>query len=139
MERYEIFSTTADVGLRVRGRDCAELCHHSLLAFNTLLFGVEKNVAAAPAGHPHVFEYRGDSCENLLVNLLAEMVAIVNDKKQMAGDWSVISGTEKRLRLEFQLTAWPVAPLLEIKSVTYHNLRIRRDKGVRQAEIILDV
>jgi SHS2 domain-containing protein len=137
MKSYETFSTTADVGIRVRGRDCRELYRRAIEGLNELLFGPGGVDPAAAKSHR--FEYRGDACENVLVNLLAEVAFRVYEKRRMVCGLRIMEADDFHLKAEFREIPWPRMPQLEIKSVTYHRLKIRETKEGKEAEIIMDV
>ncbi len=137
MQSHEVFSTTADVGIRIRGCDCRELCRHALAGLNELLFG--QSGADLVATESHRFEYRGDSCENVLVNLLGEIAFRVYEKRQMVCGLRIGEADRFHLKTELLTVPWPLTPRLEIKSVTYHKLKIVETAGVLTAEIVLDI
>ena len=137
MKPHEAFSTTADVGIRIRGRDCRELFRQALAGLNELLFGESR--AAFAATESHRFEYRGDSCENVLVNLLGEIAFRVYEKRQMVCGLRIGEADRFHLKTELLVIPWPRIPRLEIKSVTYHRLKIVEIEGMLTAEIVLDI
>jgi len=137
MKNYETFSTTADVGIRVWGMDCGELCRNALAAFNELVFGKRKK--AKLTFHFHPFEYMGDSTENVLVNFLLEVLFLTFEKRHWVLDCKINQSGDRSIDTQLFYTDWPSDPLLEIKSITYHNLLVRDDNGRKKLEVVLDI
>lgn len=137
MKHHEAFPTTADIGIRVRGRDCRELYRSAVEGFIELLFG--KHGTTPHTAKAHRFEYSGDACENVLVNLLAEIAFRVYEKRRMVCGLRIMEADDFHLKADFLEVPWPRTPGFEIKSVTYHRLKIRETKEGKEAEIIMDV
>lgn len=137
MKHHETFPTTADVGIRVRGCDCRELYRNAVEGFIELLFG--KCGATPQAARAHRFKYRGDACENVLVNLLTEIAFRVYEKKRMVCGLRIMEADDFHLKADFLEVPWPRTPGFEVKSVTYHRLKITETKEGKEAEIIMDV
>ena len=77
MEKYETFSTTADVGIRIRGNGCEGLFQSAVKGLYLLYFDKPCKDTTNRAHHIHPFEFHGDSCENVLVNLLSEIIYLL--------------------------------------------------------------
>ena len=137
MKPHEVFSTTADVGIRIRGRDCRELYRQALAGLNELLFG--RSGAGLVATESRRFEYRGDSCENVLINLLGEIAFRVYEKRQMVCGLRIGEADRFHLKAALRMISWPQTPRLEIKAATYHRLKIVEIDGALTAEIVLDI
>lgn len=140
MEKYETFSTTADVGIRIQGNGCEGLFHSAVKGLNLLLFGehgqeVDKNGDI----HLHLFEFHGDSCENVLVNLLAEILYLLQVENKVTIDMLIADVNETYLKADLITVPLQREPDIEIKSVTYHNLHVREKNGIKWTEVIFDV
>lgn len=138
MRNYEAFSTTADAGIRFRGRSHAELYANALRGLNLVLFGSnprwsEKKGAAVP------FRFRGDGPENVLVNLLAAAVALAEQEGKQVTAADIRHADGCRLDARLAIAPCPRRPIIGVKAVTYHNLRVREKNGVLRAEVVLDV
>ena len=137
MRNYEIFATTADTGIRFKGRDIRELYENALRGLNVLLFCANLRGTAGCAAVP--FRFHGDGPENVLVNFLAEVLFLVyQNRKRVAGATFRHAGRSS-LEAELHLAPCRRAPRLEVKSVTYHNLRLSEEKGLKHAAVVLDV
>ncbi|MBN2346720.1 MAG: archease [Candidatus Aminicenantes bacterium] len=137
MGRYEIFATTADAGIRFQGRDFAELYGNALRGLNLLLFG--RNSRPPAGGGSRRFRFRGDGPENVLVNLLSEALFLVyHEGKRVAASEFRHAG---RNSVDARLLLAPLtrAPAMEVKSATYHDLRVEQRGGILSAAVVLDI
>ncbi len=139
METFETFSTTADVGIRIQGKGYKGLFTSALKGLNLLLFGDETGNLTAAGSRPHRFEFKGDSAENILVNLLSEILFLLQSQNKITVGIDIVKAEETRLVADLLLNEAKQAPEVEIKSVTYHNLKINEKKGIKSADIIFDI
>jgi SHS2 domain-containing protein len=137
MKKYETFSTTADVGIRCRGHDFAELYENAVNGLNGLLFG-NKSTLPAVSESRH-FSFRGDSVENVLVNLLAEVLSLAYQKKRRVIDMACSHADGCFLAADLLLATIVGEPELEIKGVTYHKLKIVEKDGIKKASVVFDI
>ncbi len=137
MKNYETFATTADVGIRFRGHDFAELYENAVAGLNRLLFG--KKNAGAPAGEPVHFSFRGDSVENVLVNLLAHILLLAYQKKQRVTSLACTHADDCFLSVDLLLAEIKGEALIDIKAVTYHKLRVVEKNGIKTASVVFDI
>lgn len=137
MRNYEIFSTTADTGIRFKGRNFSELYGNALRGLNLLFFGANLRRTSSLETMP--FRFRGDGPENVLVNFLSEVVFQVQQERKRVA--AAEFGHADRFALDALLRVVPcrTVPRMEVKSVTYHNLRVEEKHGVMRASIILDI
>jgi SHS2 domain-containing protein len=140
MEKYETFSTTADVGIRIQGNGYEGLFHSAVKGLNLVLFGeYGQDTHRDSDCHLHFFEFHGDSCENTLVNLLAEILYLLQVKNKMTIDITIKEVNETYLKADLITAPLEREPDIEIKSVTYHNLQVKDRNGIKSAEVIFDV
>ena len=137
MRNYEGFSTTADTGIRFKGRDFRGLYENALRGLNLLLFG--SRFRRARGDESFHFLYKGDGPESVLVNFLAEVLFLAyQEKKQVAGlDFIRADGCVLEARL--LLAPCRFEPEVDIKSVTYHQLHVVEKKGMKRAAMIFDI
>ncbi len=136
MRGHEAFSTTADSGIRFRGRGYAELYANALRGLNGLLFG--RGGLPAGGGGSLRYRFRGDGPENVLVNFLSEALFQASGRSRRVG---VVVRRAGRGFLEADLlfSRRRSVPRVEAKAVTYHGLRVSRQDGVLSAAVIVDV
>lgn len=135
MRRFDRFATTADVGLRVRGRDLNEFYGNAVAGLSHLLFGP---LLIRAADERTRFDYRGDGAENVLVNLLAAALELTWRRHAVTG-LEIASASECSLHGTLRHRLWPRPPQLEIKSVTYHNLQLQFRAGIWHAAVVFDI
>ena len=142
MDKYETFSTTADVGIRIRGNGYVDLFQSALKALNLLYFDEMADSIGRQDDAPvqrHHFDFSGDSIENILVNFLSEVVYLLQVENKITEGIVVFEASEDRLNVDLLTLPRDLEPGLEIKSVTYHNLKVNDVDGMKSAEVIFDV
>jgi SHS2 domain-containing protein len=137
MGNYEVFATTADTGIRFKGRDFRALYQNALSGLNLLLFGPRRRVI--PGDESAHFSYFGDGPENVLVNFLAEVLSLAYQKKKQVVALDFVHADGCRLEARLRLAPCRSAPRVDIKSATYHNLRVLEHDGVKRAAVVFDV
>jgi SHS2 domain-containing protein len=137
MGNYEIFATTADMGIRFKGRNFAELYENALRGLNLLLFGRNPRASLGTGSVP--FRFRGDGPESVLVNLLAEVLFLVYQKRKKVIAIDFSRAERNSLDARLRLVSCILPPKADIKSVTYHNLRVVEKKGMIRAAVVFDV
>jgi SHS2 domain-containing protein len=139
MEKHETFSTTADVGIRIQGNGCEGLFQSAVKGLYLLYFGAQCKNTTNRAYDIHPFEFRGDSCENVLVNLLLEVIYLFQMENKITIDINFEEANETYIKADLLTTPCDLKPEMEIKSVTYHNLRVKDKNGIKSAEVIFDI
>ncbi|MCU0277081.1 MAG: archease [Acidobacteria bacterium] len=138
MRSYETFSTTADAGIRFRGRDFSELYANALRGLNLLLFGRNPGPQKKEGGSA-AFCFHGDGPENVLVNFLAAVVALANQEGAQVAAADIHRADARRLEARLRFASRRRAPKIEIKATTYHNLRVSEKNGMLRAAVVFDV
>jgi SHS2 domain-containing protein len=137
MKKYETFATTADVGIRFCGHDFADLYENAVAGLNVLLFGKSQKLPSdSESCH---FSFRGDSVENVLVNLLAEVLSLAYQKKQRVVAMVCNHADGCFLAADLRLAEIKGELELDIKAVTYHNLRVVEKDGMKSAAMVFDI
>jgi SHS2 domain-containing protein len=137
MKNYETFATTADIGIRVCGRDFAGLYRNAVAGLNALLFGTSAQPPTASGSRR--FRFQGDGSENVLVNLLAEVLSLAYQKNRRVVAMEISSADRGSLDANFLLAAIAAAPAVDIKAVTYHQLRVIEKDGLKKASVLFDI
>ena len=138
MEKYETFSTTADVGIRIQGSGYNEFLQSALKGLNLLYFDDHTSSSSiSPLVYP--FEFHGDSLENILVNLLSEIVFLLQNENKITIGIKFKEINETFLNADLLTIPADKEPNLEIKSVTYHNLKINRKNNILSTAVIFDI
>ena len=135
---YEIIDHTADLGIRVLGKDAADLFHNGALALSNLIADLKR-----PHGtHSTVIQVAGDDWADLMVNWLREILYLWTGEEKLVQRVAIESICEKYLVAQVHFDFYsPQNHILnqEIKAVTYHQIQVI-DTGERwEATIIFDV
>ena len=137
MKKYETFATTADVGIRFCGHDFADLYENAVRGLNVLLFGKSRKLPTkSESCH---FSFRGDSVENVLVNLLAEVLSLFYQKKRQVVAMVCSHADGCFLAADMRLAEIAGEPEIDIKAVTYHNLHVVEKNGIKKAAMVFDI
>jgi len=135
---FSFFATTADIGLHAEADSKSALVVAAAEGLCALLFP-----AGAPAKIlspvPRPFEHRGDGLENSLVNLLSEILYLAYEKGLAVPRVEVLTLRRGTLHCRLYAAPAPVPPALEVKSVTYHQLALRRRGRRYEIDFVLDV
>jgi len=136
MKRFEVLDHTADIGGRIYGKSLSELFVNAahLLCFiaGAVQQGDEEKVVR--------IKLYGETVEELLVKFLNELIYHIYVKK-VGGEIEKLSIKKKRGMFDLQcdVIGKGISVKREIKAATYHNLKIKEEKGIFSSEIIFDV
>lgn len=139
MKAYEVFSTMADVGIKIWGNTYHQLYSNAITGFYALVFGENWKPEYFNNSILFRFEYRGDSCENVLVNLISELIFLLYVKHKVSAEIDIKTAGKNMIEADMLIRSVSVEPEIEIKSVTYHNLHIMNSGGIKSAEIVFDI
>ncbi len=138
MKNYEVFEHTADIGVRVKGKNLKDLFSNAGLAIFQISSRKQfiKNKAHADIS----IKLSADNLEELFVDWLNELLSLSSAK-------GLIFHNIKINRLEDNaLEALAVGSDInnykvntEIKAATFHELKITQNESGWEAEVILDV
>ncbi len=138
MKRYEMIDHTADIGIRVFGKDIAEVFSNSAYAMFDILTDPEK----VEKKESYNVQVSANNIEQLLVKWLDELLFRYETERVIFGEFVIneIDDThinamvigEKIDRNRHEIKT-------EIKNVTYHQLQIRKTDGDWEAQVIFDV
>jgi len=138
MKNYEIIEHTADMIVRIKGRDLKNLFVNAGLAIFQI--SSEKQQAKYPEKHKIIITQKADDIEELFINWLNELLSLsaveglvfediiisdISDKSVEA----VATGTDLR---NYKVNS-------EIKAATYHQLKIEKMQSGWLAEVVFDV
>lgn len=138
MKPFTIMDHTGDIGVVIRGRDLAELFQNAAGALFFLITDRRRI-------RKRVKEEIGISApdlESLLVAWMGELLFLFDARGILLRSFHF----RKLQRLSLEATVWG-EPYNEerhpiktgVKAVTYHQVRVEKDKGIWKARIILDI
>ena len=138
MKRYEQFPHTADIGVRVYGKDLKELFENAAFAMFDLIADLE----GLKSPITEEFSLNAENHEELLVAWLDELLYNFYTKQIIFSEFKVEELTETGIKAKaFGRSVGANRNRLktEIKAATYHNLKINRGTAGYVVEIIFDV
>ena len=138
MKRYEQFPHTADIGIRVFGKDLKELFENA--AFG--MFDVIADLEGIKASEEENVEVHGAVPEELLIAWLDELLYRFCTKDIIYSKFEIEELSEDRIKAK--VSGRPIAAnrnrlKTEIKAVTYSGLKIKKTSSGCEVEIIFDV
>jgi len=138
MKSFRVLDHTADIGIVVNGRDLKTLFENAGHAFFHLLTDLRK---VRPRVEKKV-EVGAESLERMMVDWLSELLYLHDVENLLFKTFQVESVGKDGLRARvvgepFQKETHVIKT--EIKAVTYHQIRVAREKGGWTARIIFDL
>ncbi|MBP1708957.1 MAG: hypothetical protein H6Q40_746 [Deltaproteobacteria bacterium] len=138
MRSFRVLDHTADIGIAVNGRDLKTLFENAGHAFFHLLTDLRK---VRPRVEKKV-EVGAESLERMMVDWLSELLYLHDVEQLLFKTFKVESIGKDGLRARvagepFQKETHVIKT--EIKAVTYHQIRVAREKGGWTARIIFDL
>lgn len=138
VKRYQQFPHTADIGVKVFGKDPKEVFENAAFA----MFDIMADLEGIKGDIVEKIELKAGDCEELLVAWLDELLFRFYTKNILFYEFHVEEMTHTGLKA----TAYgrPVGAnknrlKKEIKAATYSDLSIKRGEGGCEVEIIFDV
>jgi SHS2 domain-containing protein len=142
MSGFEEVEHVADLALRVRGRDLADLLVNAARGLTWLLSPAEQEVGPAQdrvsGEQVHRVEVEAFDAEGLLVEWLSELLYLAERERFVGRTFSILEVTPTRMRATVR--GAPVEKLARhIKAVTYHQLAIVQTAEGLETVIVFDV
>ncbi|MDD2316651.1 MAG: archease [Desulfobacterales bacterium] len=137
-KRYELIDHTADLGLRIFGRDLPDLFEAAAFA----VFDRITDIGALRGMERQILEISGADWPDLMVNWLRELLYLWNGERRLIKQTRILTLREYHLSAEIGYD--PFDPDLhrieeEIKAVTYHQISVEPAGSGWEARIIFDV
>lgn len=134
--RVEIIDHTADIGIKVYGKTIEEL-------FKNSAYGLYKIIEIKYEGEERPVEIKleSDEIEGLLIKFLNELIYYI-ETKRLGDDIEKIEieKDDKNFKLKAKVNMKNVKSIKkEVKSATYHNLKIEKKGDNYTATIIFDL
>lgn len=138
MLKYELIPHTADLGIRVTGKDLKDLFQKAGWA----LFDIMTDIKKIRPLEKETISVRADNLDELMNYWLTSLLQQFTLKNRLLSDFRMahISDTS----LEAIIQGEPFDPtrheiIKEIKAITFHNLSVKQLANGWQAEVIFDV
>ncbi|MDD5043978.1 MAG: archease [Candidatus Omnitrophica bacterium] len=138
MKKYELIEHTADLGIRVKGRDLKGLFQN---VASSLFEIIARREEKKPCKKKEIkIKQSAQTREELLVNWLNELISLSATKNLIFCDFKI--GRMDDSSLEAVVLGEPAQGYrlkTEVKAATYHELKLMQSKSGWQAEVIFDV
>ena len=139
MSNYELIEHTADIGIRVKGKDLKELFTNAALAMFALLADENTCKKNLPT-EIFLIKQEAADLEELFINWLNELLSLSSAEGKIFSKFKFKILDKNTLEAEAsgsRIEGYKVKT--EIKAATYHALKLEQAKTGWQAEVIFDV
>jgi SHS2 domain-containing protein len=137
VKNYELIEHTADIGIKLKGKDLRGLFKNVALAMFDII--AEKKTGENKKQKIKI-KQRADNLEELFINWLNELLSLSATKELIFSDFQVNKINERELQatgIGEDIKSYKVNT--EVKAATYHQLKIAKTASGWQAEVIFDV
>lgn len=137
LKNYELIEHTADIGIRVKGKDLKELFTKTALSMFDII--AEPNKAPVVSEKIEI-KLKADSLEEIFVTWLNELLSLSATKEVVFSGFRIKKVDRKNLdaiALGSDIKNYRVNT--EIKAATYYELKLEESKSGWEAEVIFDV
>jgi len=139
MKRYELINHTADLRIKVKGKNLGELFANAGYAMFDIILEIERVKPQQSIG----VKIPGGEIEDILVDWLRELLSKFNLDRLVFKEFDIIK-IDRSSGLEAIVRGEKIEPSrhflkTEIKAVTYHGLAVSKNNDLWEARIIFDV
>ena len=138
MKGHEFFEHTADIGLKISGRDLPELFTHAAEAFLDLVTDPDEIREI----HTVEFQLKAEDAGELLLKWLRELLYFFSAKGMLFAsfDFKILNEHELQAAARGEVFSPPRHESRhEVKAVTYHGFHLRKNSSGFTAEVIVDI
>ena len=138
MKRYEFIKHTADIGIKVYGKDKKSLFLNAAYAF----FALITDLKTVTPKKEIKLEVKGQDLEDLFFNWLDELLFLFDTKGFVGCEITIEKLEQKKILAKikgenFNPQKHPLNTC--IKAVTYHNFKVNHIDDRFQAQVIFDI
>lgn len=127
---------TSDVMFEAYGEDLKELFENSATALFNVICKIDKIKTIKFVE----VEIEGENIEELLINWLQELIALVDIKEMFFSKFEILEVSEKRLKAKvYGEKISPEKGETVVKAVTYHNFKLEKNKKGYLARVVFDI
>jgi SHS2 domain-containing protein len=136
-KNYELIEHTADIGIRVSGKDLKKLFRNAAAAMFDI---IAQGITTGEKKENLKVEVKAGNIEELLVSWLNELLSLSATRKLIFSDFRVNKLTDNTLEAGvFGERVENYMLNVEIKAATYHEVKIVKAAKGWKAEVIFDV
>jgi SHS2 domain-containing protein len=136
--KYQLLEHTADLRLKVKGRNLRLLFSNAALAMFDII-AEEKKTGKAPSQKIKITQDAAD-LEELFINWLNELLSLSSAKGLIFNSFNILKLTPNSLEAIVcgrNISNYKVN--VEVKAATYHRLELERSTSGWQAQLVFDV
>jgi len=136
--KYEVIEHTADIGIRVKGKNLRDLFRNAGLAIFQLL--AEGKITKGIKYRKLSVRQKAGNPDELFINWLNELLSLSQAKEIIFTDFKIKKITGNILEataIGSDIKNYKVN--IEVKAATYHQLKLEKTAAGWQAEVIFDV
>lgn len=135
MKPFEMLEHTADIRIRAFGSTLEMLFSNAACGMSAYIFGEE--IFSLPVLGHTAFQIVSHDRESLLVDWLSEILLLELSQSKAFTKFDINFPAQGELLAKAYYVS--LAPLEDIKAVTYHNLKIELINGLWQATVTFDI
>lgn len=138
MKNYELIEHTADIGIKVKGKDMKDLFINAALAMFEII--AERTNKTPSDKKTIVIKQKAENIEELFINWLNELLSLHATRNKIFCEINFKNLDENNLDAEItgcNINDYKIKA--EIKAATYHELEINRVPSGWEAKVIFDV
>ena len=135
---FRILEHPADLGIEAWGTDLAEVFRQSALALTSIIV----DPGSVTAREPRALKIQGSDAENLLVRWLSEILYLCDGEDFLLSDIEIqsIDGCSiDAMLMGEQVNMEAHRFRIDVKAVTYHQLKVVGEAGNWFATVFLDI
>ena len=140
---FELVEHTADIGLKIYGKDKRELFINAARGMFFLITGSAVSPFRDEPKKYFTVESSASNLEDLIISWLNDILYIYDTESVIFDEYTINSMTEKRIKARvgaIEIEGSPYQIIKEIKAVTYHDLHVYQNKDGRwEANIVFDI
>jgi SHS2 domain-containing protein len=140
---FELVDHTADIGLKIYGKNKQELFLNAARGMFFLITGVPVSPVQNRPKNYYKIESSASNIEDLMVTWLSDLLYIHVTEFVIFDDYIINSLTEEMIKSKasaIEIKSSPYRIVKEIKAVTYHDLSVYQDPDGRwAANIVFDI
>ncbi|MCD6574913.1 archease [Candidatus Aerophobetes bacterium] len=138
MKKYEFINHTADIGIRVKGENLAELFSNAGYA----MFDIIADISRVHPQKATDIKIPGGEIEDILIDWLRELLCRFNTDGWLFKEFNIHkldkTGLEATCRGE-KIDPSKHTLKTEIKAVTYHGVEVIKNNNLWEVQIIFDI
>ena len=137
MKRYEVIEHTADIGLKIYGKDLKDLFINAAVGLFSLIVDLTKVDSSVEIE----LKKEESNKEELLVSWLNELIFQFSARSFIAKGINIVELTDNKITAKIQGEKIDLSKhkiLSEIKAATYHDLEVKEVKDGFEARVIFD-